>query len=107
MWGLLKLTRPNDASGLNEPATGDYARKLHNNWNIAASKATNNNGAITFATATASWEAAVTHFIISDSIDAVLEGNIIIHGALGASKLIGNGDTLNFADEALDIVIDE
>jgi hypothetical protein len=36
-----------------------------------------------------------------------LEGNIIIHGALGASKLIGNGDTLNFADETLDIVIDE
>ena len=105
--GASKADPTDDASGLNEPSTGDYARKLHNNWNIAASKATNNDGAITFVTATASWEAAVTHFIISDSLDAVLEGNIIIHGALGASKLIGNGDTLNFADKTLDVVIDE
>jgi hypothetical protein len=35
-----------------------------------------------------------------------LEANIIFYGALDSSLLIGNGDTLNFADDALEIEVD-
>lgn len=94
-----------DASGISEPSGGAYARKNHNDWNIATSKATDNDGAITFETATASW-GEITHCFLSDSLDAVLEANIICYGALDSSLLIGNGDTLNFADGVLDIAVD-
>jgi len=94
-----------NASGIAEPSGGAYARKNHNAWNIASSKVTTNDGAITFTTATASW-GEITHCFISDSVDAVLEANIIFYGALDSSLLIGNGDTLNFADDALEIEVD-
>ena len=103
--GVSTANPTDDASGLAEPSGGAYARKNHNTWDSAASKATENTGAITFTQATASW-GELTYGFISDSVDAVLEANIIFYGALGSSLLIGNQDTLNFADGAIDIAVD-
>lgn len=103
--GASKANPTDDASGISEPSGGAYARKNHNSWDAANSKATENTGACAFTQATASW-GEITHAFISDSIDAVLEANIIFYGALGSSLLIGNQDTLNFADGAIDIAVD-
>ena len=89
-------TLPNEVTG------GAYERKSHNTWKTAASGATHNSGAITFATATAAW-GIVTDFAICDK---TTNGNVIAYGALSTSKNIGNGDTANFADDAIDITLD-
>jgi hypothetical protein len=94
-----------NASGLAEPAGGSYARKNFNTWNIAANKATSNNGDITFVTATGSW-GTISHLVISDHLSEVGVANIIFHGALGSSAIIGNGDTLKFNNGDLDIAVD-
>jgi hypothetical protein len=94
-----------NASGISEPSGGAYARKIHNAWDAASLKATENTEAATFTQATASW-GEITHAFISDSVDAVLEANIIFYSALGSSILMGNQDTLNFADGAIDIAVD-
>jgi len=93
-----------DASGLAEPSGNGYARKqtAAADWNVAASGATDNANDITFAQATGSW-GTITHFAL---MDAATAGNMLMHGALTASKTIGNGDTAKFAAGDLDITLD-
>jgi hypothetical protein len=98
---------PTDAdtgSTITEPAGGSYARKLvaqaDGSWDApTVAGDTENTGAITFVTATASW-GTITHVAICD---ALTDGNMLYHGALDASKAVGNGDTFSFAAGALDI----
>jgi hypothetical protein len=98
---------PTDAdtgSTITEPAGGSYARKqvtqADAQWDApTVAGDTENTNAITFATATASW-GTITHVAICDALTG---GNMLYHGALGASKAVGNGDTLSFAAGALDI----
>jgi hypothetical protein len=104
--GASKASADDDATGIDEPDGGAYEREIHNNWNIAASKETTNDGVIEFTQATASW-GEITHFLISDSLDSVLVDNLIFHGSLTESQLIGNQDTLKFTDEGLTIIADE
>ncbi len=104
--GVSKANPGDDVSGLSEPSGGAYARKNHNTWNTASSKTITNDGEITFTQATASW-GEITHFIVSDSVDAIFEANIIFYGALTLSVLIGNQDTLKFTDEGITIIADE
>jgi len=80
---------------------GSYARKNHNSWDAAAGGASENTGAITFITATASW-GLITHFAITDHLTA---GNVLGHAALSVSKTIGSGDIATFADGALDVTM--
>ena len=98
----LYTTAPTDAGGGTEVSGGSYARKLHNTYDAAASGATENTGAITFATATASW-GTVLAFALFDTITG---GNMLMWGDLTASKAVGSGDTAEFADGALDVTLD-
>jgi len=93
-----------DASGLAEPSGGSYARvsTSGSDWDTAASGALDNANAITFPTATASW-GTITHFALYDASSG---GNMLAHGALSASKVVGNGDTAEFAAGDLDVTLD-
>jgi len=103
--GLSTADPADDASGIAEPAGGDYARVAvtnnDTNWPAASGGAKANGTAITFATATASW-GVCTHFFISD---ALTEGNMLAHADLTASKTIDSGDTASFAIGDLDITL--
>jgi hypothetical protein len=61
---------------------------------------TTNANAITFAAPTANW-GTVTHFGIYDATSA---GNLLVWGALTASRVISNGDAApSFAPGALSV----
>ena len=89
-------------------STGSYARvdtpPLDANWSGASSTdgATDNVAAITFATATASWSATVSHCALNSSA-TIGSGTMYLHGALTASKTVQSGDIFQFAAGALDV----
>lgn len=104
---------PTDAGTGTEVSGGSYARVQVNQdgatqpyWNTIAdsgsTKLADNNGAITFPTATASW-GTVTHVGV---FDAATGGNLLYHGSLSASKTVGDGDTFEIADGDLDLTLD-
>ena len=84
----------------NECTGGSYARELAG-LDASADGVTTNGANITFTTATAAWGTA-THFAL---IDAVTAGNVIMHGALTAPRVIGDGDTFQISAGDLDITI--
>lgn len=94
---------------ITEPSTSGtaYARKstAGADWESAASGATQNANAITFATATGAGWGTVTYFALVDN-GTVGAGNIIAWGQLGSSKTISAGDTASFAAGDIDITID-
>jgi len=87
-------------STITEPADG-YARVAHITWDAAASGASENTGTITFVNATSDWTDP-THFAL---VDAGTAGDIILHAALDATVIIGNGDNAHWADGTLDITL--
>ena len=98
----LSTADPTDAgTGVAEPPANGYARTLCNVWNIASSGSTANTSDITFSQATGTW-GTITHFAIFDGT----AGNMLAHGALTASKTVGNGDTVKFSAGDLDITLD-
>lgn len=85
---------PSDAGGGTEVTGGSYARvNSVGKWATPSSGSVSTNAAVTFPTATASW-GTVTHFAL---FDASSGGNLLMWGALTASKVIGDGDTAEFA----------
>ena len=95
---------PSDAGGGTEVSGGSYARvavtQADANWNApGTSGLTDNVSDITFPTATASW-GTVTHMGVFDAVSA---GNLLLWGALTASKAVGNGDTFKFSAGDLDV----
>ncbi len=64
-----------------------------------------NAAAITFVTASADWNATVTHVAICDSA-TYAGGNLLFWGALSVSKTVSNGDTFSFSANQLSIQID-
>lgn len=91
----------NTGSTISEPAGGSYARKQHEAYDVAATGASENTGAITFIQATASWGT------ISDMClcDASTLGNMLIYCVLDAPKAIGNLDVAEWSDGAFDITL--
>lgn len=95
---------PTDAGTGTEVTGGSYARVLvYDNasgspdWTVATVdapgwKVTNDND-ITFPTATAAW-GSITHFAV---FDAVTAGNLLFHGALDETKVIGTDDVFKFS----------
>lgn len=73
-------------------------------WEAAAAGAIQNASDITFAEANGSW-GTVTHFALFDS-GTYGAGNMLAHGDLSASKVIGSGDTPKFAAGDIDITLD-
>jgi len=103
VWVSAHTASPTDAGG-GETTGTSYARVY-----VAATTAAwsahgtagpgDNVAAITFPTAGGSW-GTITHVGI---YDAVTSGNLLMWGALSASKLISADDTLQIAAGALDI----
>jgi hypothetical protein len=93
---------PTDAgtgASITEPSGGSYARVNHNSWDTAASRLTENTGAVTFPQATSTW-GSITHYAI---VDAASSGNMLAHGALAATKQVVSGNTPSFADGTIEI----
>lgn len=92
-----------DASNLNEPSSGSYARVQCDSWNAAADEAgtsnkyCSNNGAISFAAFTADI-GRITHFFIADASSG---GNKTFIGELDANVEGVNGLTLTFTNGSL------
>ena len=100
----LYTAAPSDSGGGTEVSGGSYARvqvtQADAQWNApAAAGLIDNVNAITFTTATANW-GTITHVGIHDAVSA---GNLLMWGALTASKVINNGDTFEFAAGDMDI----
>jgi len=87
---------PTDAGSGTEVSGGSYARKAMA-FSSPSNGATSNSSAVEFDQATASW-GTVTHFGL---FDASSSGNLLLHGALTASKTIDSGDVFKFASSAL------
>lgn len=82
-----------------------YARvdrpPLDANWAApsAGNGVTSNVAAITFTTATGSWGTIVAGAITDSATHDA--GNLLFHGTLAASKVVGNGDTFEYAAGAV------
>jgi len=93
---------PSDAGGGTEVSTGGYARQSVT-FDAASSPGgtTSNSGAVTFTASGGSY-GTVTHIGI---FDASTSGNLLWHGALTASKTVGDGDTLEFSAGNIDLTL--
>ncbi len=102
--GLSDATIDDDTTGsdVSEPSGGAYARVACNTWDAAASGATENTAAITFAKATASW-GTITDFFIADHLTT---GNLLFYEVADASKAVGENDTVQFDAGSFDITLD-
>jgi hypothetical protein len=99
----LSVGSPGDSgTQTGEPSGNNYGRVNHNSWDAAAAGATENTGTITFNTPSGSWGACDYHFLA----DASTSGNMLFYGALDQSQTPDNGDTVQYADGALDITLD-
>ena len=79
---------------------GSYARELCG-FDAPADGVMDNGANITFTTATAAW-GTVTHFAV---MDAVTAGNVIMHGAVTAPRVVGDGDTAQININTLVITV--
>ena len=86
----LFTTATTDAGGGTEVTGGSYARQAIT-FGAASGGTCLNSVAVSFTTMPAT---TVTHAAI---MDASTSGNMLMHGALTASKTTGAGDTLTFA----------
>jgi len=91
VYAALYTTATNASGGGNEVVGNGYVRKAIA-FDAAASGAADNTAAVEFDTATASW-GTITHTAI---LDASTSGNMMMEGALTASKVIGSGDVFRF-----------
>lgn len=103
-WLALYTTTPVDAgTGGVEVSGGAYARVATAGlWNAASGGSISNSADIVFPTATASWGTVVGVALL----DAATVGNMIIAGALTASKTVGNGDVFKFLAGQLVFTLD-
>ena len=95
--GLATASFNDDNSGTELTGNG-YARQSIA-FNAASSGTADNSGSIDFPAATGSW-GTVSHFGL---FDAASSGNLLIHGALTASKVVDTGDILRIAAGDMDI----
>lgn len=94
----LYTAAPSDSGGGTEVSGGSYAR-VAITFGASSGGAISNSGDVSFTTATASW-GTVTHVGV---FDALTVGNLLYHGALSASKAVGDGDTFKVSTGDLDI----
>jgi hypothetical protein len=98
----LYTAAPSDSGGGTEVSGNGYSRQ---SATFAAASTpggtTSNSGAVSFTASGGSW-GTITHMAI---FDASTSGNMLWHGALTASKTIGDGDTLEFAIGNIDLTI--
>ena len=109
VYAALSTTTPTDAGGITEPAGGAYARVAvtNNTTNFPAATGTNptaksNGTSIDFPVCTAAWGTIVGWAIF----DAASAGNMLYHGVVSPSKVVGVNDQPKFAIGALVITED-
>lgn len=88
----LYTAAPNDAGGGTEVAGNNYSRQAID-FGAASSGSAANSAAVTFTCSGGNW-GTVTHFGL---FDASTSGNLLVHGALTASREILDGDEQVFA----------
>ena len=98
VYAALFTTATTDAGGGTEVSGGGYARQA-STFGAPSSGTITNSADIDFGTASASW-GTITHSAI---YDALTVGNMLVHGALTASKTVNNGDGFKFAIGNYDI----
>lgn len=98
--GLSTASFNDDNSGT-ELTGNNYARESIT-FAAASSGSADNSAAVEFNAATGSW-GTVSHFGLFDALSG---GNLLIHGALTASKVISSGDILKIAIGDMDITAD-
>jgi hypothetical protein len=89
-----------DGSGGAEVSGVDYARVAHAVW-ARSGNVVDNTGAITFTVAGGAW-GTIDYFALFDSVS----GDMLGSGALTVAKTVGEGDTVSFADGALNFTLD-
>jgi hypothetical protein len=88
----------NDDNSGTELTGNNYARESIT-FGAASSGTASNSAAVEFNAATGSW-GTISHFGLFDALSG---GNLLIHGALTASKVIDTGDILKIAIGDMDI----
>lgn len=96
----LYTTNPTINDTGTEVSAGGYARQVVT-FSASSGGTTSNPAAIEFGPASASW-GTITHIGIHDASTA---GNLIVFGALAASKAIADGDALRFLAESIDFTL--
>lgn len=93
---------PSDSGGGTEVSGSGYAREA---VTFAAASTpggtTSNTGDVSFTAAGGNW-GTITHIGI---FDASTSGNLLWHGAMTASKVVNDGDTLQFSTGNIDLTI--
>ena len=96
--GLLSAA-PTDSTAGTELSGNSYARQACAFDAFSGGKSVANTSAETFTASGGSW-ITITHFGV---YDASTGGNLLIHGALTASKAVATGDILRIATGDMDI----
>lgn len=98
----LYTAAPSDSGGGTEVSGSGYIRKAVT-FGAASTPGgtTSNTGAVSFTASGGSW-GTITHMGI---FDAETSGNLLWHGALTASKTVGDGDTIEFAIGNIDLTV--
>ena len=93
---------PSDSGGGTEVSGSGYAREAAT---FAAASTpggtTSNTGDISFTASGGNW-GTITHIGIFDASSA---GNLLWHGSMTASKVVNDGDTLQFSTGNIDLTI--
>ena len=99
--GLSTADPTDDASGLAEPSGNGYIRKAIT-FAAAASRHVAQNADVDFAQASGAW-GMIAHYGVFDAESA---GNMMAHGALGASKEVVSGNTPSVASGQVTVSYD-
>ena len=98
----LYTAAPSDSGGGTEVSGSGYARQA---VTFAAATSpggtTSNTGAVSFTASGGNW-GTITHIGIHDALSG---GNLLWHGAMTASKIVNDGDTLEFSIGNIDLTI--
>lgn len=90
-WYLALFTSsPNDDASGSEVSGNGYTREAVT-FDAASGGSTSNDGLITFGPASGGNWGTITHFGI---FDASTNGNLLWHGALSASRVVNDGDSI-------------
>lgn len=98
----LYTAAPSDSGGGTEVSGAGYARQSVT-FDAASTPGgtTSNSGAVTFTASGGSY-GTVSHVGIFDALSG---GNLLWHGAMTASKTVGDGDTLEFSIGNIDLTL--
>ncbi len=102
-FGVSTADPGDDAATLAEPSGNSYARVTFDeaDWNAASGGSKTNLSAVTFPEASGSW-GTISYLCL---FDAETEGNLLMSGALTASKSITTGQTLTFPASSVTITL--